>query len=61
MKKEYSFEQKYNQLKENIKKECYDAGVKYIIQLRALKDVYADILKEMEDDFREHGTKSKEK
>ena len=53
--------EKFDLLKKTLTHECAMADVKYIIQLRALKEVYNEILKEMEDDFIKNGRHSKQR
>lgn len=51
----------FESLKRSLRHECAMADVKYIIKLRALKEVYNELLKEMEDDLIKNGKHSKER
>lgn len=56
-----SVKEKFDLLKMSLRHECGLADVKYIIKLRALKEVYNELLKEMEADIIKNGRHSKER
>lgn len=60
MKDVLSEKEKYNLLVMSLLHECSVSDVKYIIKLRALKEVYNELKTAMEADFIKNGKYSKE-